>query len=439
MTTAERLQRIVWFVRRQPGDICQGGWPAAWRKALMLLDVMFAIPFVFAARLLRRVVLIRFGGLPSESVGHLTLDMELLLCRRDTGWYGRRTIDLFCCALPVCNQHLKLMWERTVHVSRFALAAERINRWLPGGRGNRIPFDRRQGDPDGLLIQQPPHLSFTQEEMRQGVDALSALGVREGTPWVCVIARDPAYYVDNPRYRNFPLRNRNSDILTYLPAAEELIRRGYVVVRMGAEVERPLVTNNPRMIDYASIARTDFLDVFLCAHCHFYLGDGAGLYHLPMIFRRPLAMVNHIPFEHITTWSPGDLSIPKTLWLRSESRLMTFREILESGVGRCRSDHELERAGVEVLNNSPEEITALALEAEARLAGTWQATEEDEELQRRFWEIFRTYTTMFASAPWRTHWRVGAEFLRQHRALLEPTTRPQPAMVWTDCAGGAGR
>lgn len=428
MTTAERLQRIVWFIGRQAGDIRRGGWSAVRRKALMLLDVMLAIPFVFAARLLRPLVLIRFGGLPTTAIGHLTLDMELLLCRRDAGWYGRRTIDLFCCALPVCNQHLKRMWERTVHVSRFALAAERINRWLPGGQGNRIPFDRLQGDRHGLLAQLPAHLSFTPEEKRQGHEALRMLGVPEGAPFVCLMARDNAYYADKPRYAN--KRFRNSDILTYLPAAEALVRRGHVVVRMGAAVERPLATNNPWIIDYASIARTDFLDIFLCAHCHFYLGDGAGLYHTPMIFRRPIAVVNHIPLEYVSMGNPQDLSIPKTLWVRSEGRAMTLREILESGVGRYQRDDPYEQCGVEVIDNTPEEITALALEAEARRAGTWQATEEDEELQRRFWEIFRTYATVFASAPWRTHWRIGTEFLRQHQGLLEPAPRPQPTRVW---------
>ena len=429
MTTAEHLERVMLFIRRQPGDIRQGGWRTAWRKTRMLLDVVLAFPLVVAARLLRRVVLIRFGGLPSEAIGHLTLDMELLLCRNDAGLYGRRTIDLFCSALPVCNQQLKRMWERTVHVSRFALAAERVNRWCPGGRGNRIPFDRVQADVHGLLAQMPAHLSFTPEEQRQGEEAIRSLGIPEGARFVCVMARDATYYANRVRYRGAPMTHRNSDIRTYLPAIERLVERGYVAVRMGAEVERPLETSNPRIIDYASVVRSDFLDIFLCAHCHLYLGDGAGLRHVPIIFRRPLALVNYIPFEYTTTWSSRDLFIPKTFWLRSEGCVMTFREILVSGVGRALRDEEYERYGVEVINNTPEEITALALEAEARLAGTWQAAGEDEELQRRFWEIFRTHTQVYKNAPWRMHWRIGAEFLRQHQALLQPSARPQPTMV----------
>ena len=141
MDVADRRRRLAAFMRRQPRDIREGGWPALLQKLLMTLDVILAVPFVLAARLLRPVVLIRFGGLPLQGIGHLASDMELLLCRRDAGFYGRRTIDLFCIGQPVCNQQLTRMWTRTVHISRFARAAERVNRWLPGGQRNRIPFD----------------------------------------------------------------------------------------------------------------------------------------------------------------------------------------------------------------------------------------------------------------------------------------------------------
>ena len=49
-----------------------------------------------------------------------------------------------------------------------------------------------------------------------------------------------------------------------------------------------------------------------------------------------------------------------------------------------------------------------------RLKGTWQTTEEDEELQQRFWSLFKPseLNQVFLS-------RIGAEFLRQNRELLD--------------------
>ena len=76
------------------------------------------------------------------------------------------------------------------------------------------------------------------------------------------------------------------------------------------------------------------MDIHLGAKCRFFLGDTAGIYAISRIFRRPVAWVNYIPLDYAPTWSPSDLFIPKKLWLREQRRFLTFREILESEVGR---------------------------------------------------------------------------------------------------------
>ena len=60
-----------------------------------------------------------------------------------------------------------------------------------------------------------------------------------------------------------------------------------------------------------------------------------------------------------------------------------------------------------------EEIRALALEMDDRLNGAWKPAEEDEELQSRYWSLFKSDEIT------RVETRIGAEFLRQNRALLE--------------------
>ena len=70
--------------------------------------------------------------------------------------------------------------------------------------------------------------------------------------------------------------------------------------------------------------------------------------------------------------------------------------------------------GIEVIENTPEEILAVAVEMDERLKGIWRTTEEDEELQRRFWSLSKPseLNRVFVA-------RIGAEFLRQNRELLE--------------------
>jgi putative glycosyltransferase (TIGR04372 family) len=251
------------------------------------------------------------------------------------------------------------------------------------------------------------------------------------TPFVCFHARDPAFYRARPQYQNRYHEHRNSDIESQVPAIELLTQGGYVAFRMGAAVEKPLCRCAPNIIDYPTTARTEFLDIFLCAHCRFYLGDPDGLASVAMSFRRPVAFVNFPALEYAWTWSRDHLFLPKMLWLPDERRFLTFPEIIASGVGRFMRTELFEREGIELISNTPEDITELAVEMDERLSGRWQANEKDEALQRRFWEMFTASSTRFTSlhrgGPIRA--RIGAAFLRRHQELLEERTAAAPVVV----------
>ncbi len=408
MRDARSVPRVV--------AIWKGGLPLLLRKLRTAVELLLALPVVLVARLLRPLVVIRFGALPSPRIGPLAASVELYLCERDAGLHGRRTLDMFYHILPVCNHQLKTMWDRTLRVWGFARSLDRVNRWLPGGHPHWIPMQpHKDRDLQALLPQQPPHLSFTPAEETQGRRFLDHCGVQEGVPFVCFQARDLAYLATVYPERNWDYHSyRSTAIHSYLPAMEELARRGYAAFRVGAVVQTPLRSTHPRIIDYATNGRTEFLDIYLGARCHFGLGDPSGILCIPMIFRRPRALVGAIPFEHLPSWGPHDVCIPKKLWLAAEHRFLTFREILESGIGRSfHRTEQYEQCGIEVIENTPEEITAVAVEMDERLKGTWRETEEDGELQRRFWALF-------AQSPLHgiIQAHIGAEFLRQHRTLL---------------------
>ena len=162
------------------------------------------------------------------------------------------------------------------------------------------------------------------------------------------------------------------------------------------------------------------MDIFLCAKCRFFLGGNGGLNAVPRIFRRPVVSDNFIPLgvNNTLTLYPGSLLIPKKLWCREERRFMTFREFLESWEESWSVNFPgskgFEQIGVDVIENTPEEIIAVAMEMDERLKGTWQTTEEDEELQQRFWSLLEVREPNEEFRP-----RMGAEFLRQNRELLD--------------------
>jgi putative glycosyltransferase (TIGR04372 family) len=180
-------------------------------------------------------------------------------------------------------------------------------------------------------------------------------------------------------------------------------------------VEQALETDNLKIIDYAANYRSDFLDIFLSANCEFFIGSTGGFTALPRIFRRPMAQVNFAPlgWNALLTCTPSNLVIPKKLWLRSESRYMIFPEIIGSGADEFATTRQFEELGIDVIENSPGEIADLAIELDERVRGVWQSRGEDEELQRRFWSLFKPDGASISFLP-----RIGAAFLREHRDLV---------------------
>ena len=89
--------------------------------------------------------------------------------------------------------------------------------------------------------------------------------------------------------------------------------------------------------------------------------------------------------------------------------------MFEAGLYEADQSWKFEKAGVEVISNTQEEIRDLSIEAAERLRGRWQPQPEDEELQQRFWGIFQQYALPKMG---NVKARIGAEFLRKHQYLL---------------------
>jgi len=420
------LLELLRFWGRQANMIKKGGLPVLLPKCLLALQVALAIPFVLILRALRPLVLVRFGQLFSLPIGMFAGQTELYLCQRDAGLHPKRTIDIFHNGYEISNQQLKTMWERKLHVSPLVRPLSRANNLLPGGRSHVLTL-AGDADYDELMPKSRVHLSFTPEEERQGQAGLRDLGLPDGAPFVCIYGRDTGYKGRDTGHKWSSFLNRdeklhgyrNVSIHNYLPAAEELARRGYFVIRMGAVVNEALRTTNPMIIDYATKGRSDFMDMYLCANCRFFLGCTGGLTVVPRIFRRPVIFANFVPLfsDHLfhITCVPNGLVIPKKLWLRDERRFFTFRELVETRTDPFPgAEAHFQRIGVDVIENTPEELLAVSVEADERLNGTWQTTEEDEELQQRLWSLLNMIR------PNQEFWpRMGAEFLRQNRELLE--------------------
>ena len=363
----------------------------------------------------------KFGRLPSHEIGHYASNVEIHLCEKEANIHGdsKKTVDIWYRNPDhgVANNQLDMMWSRVIKISDSPITryADAISRRLPGR--SKFSISHHDRDAYGLYGKMQPHIQFSNSETKQGEDFLNSVRTTSSQKFVCIAVRDSSYKRDQFANRDIAKDDyRNNDISKFCHVAERLVSDSYLVFRMGAKVERPFEVDMPGVFDYASNGmRTDFLDIFLSANCEIFISTVLGIDSIPEIFRVPRVLTNYIPIANFGKYGPQDLIIPKQYWIENESRFMSFSEIVASkdALGSCTSSYEYQRAGLKLIENTPQEITLATQELLARKNGTWQTTDEAVLLQQKFWSLYDQLSPPGIKSRISDHKPlIGTEFLR---------------------------
>ena len=434
----ELPSRSFWSM--QFHQIKRGGLKTVFAKAVTLLGNIIAIPVVILIRFARPLIVFRMGKMDIGRIGGV-FPGDWYLSEKVDGKHHGRYFDIFYFTKSTnhVNSQWEKMWKRAlpfVPGVRLWQNVRRLNRLFPGYQKHEIPnndvypdlkeWKAHLADPtsggidihnrrlNSVLKNNRTNIPFILEENEKGRRALEALGIPNDKQYICFHARDSAYLdtVYNKidwRYHNY----RDSSIQNYVPAAEEMANRGYYAVRMGAIVKNPIHSSNPKVIDYATSGqRTDFIDVYIGSHCRFFLCSDGGMAIFPEMFRIPCIYVNWTPILRVPVPCLNGLIIFKRFYLKKENRYMSFFEIMNLEFGGRVTNEVFAKLNLELIENTAEEISAVTIEMDERLNGTWETTKEDEELQQRFWTLFGPEKVKSPDL------RVGTVYLRENQDLL---------------------
>lgn len=261
-------------------------------------------------------------------------------------------------------------------------------------------------DTPGLLIKQLPLLKFSNHELRNGQDFLASFNPND--KFVCIHARDSAYLTKTMGQQIHKHDYRDSDIKTYVTAAESLANSGYTVFRMGAIVKERLVSKHPRVIDYATNGmRTEFLDIFLGAHCTFAISTGSGWDSVPTIFRRPLMFVNQLPVFAPSVGTLPILTYPKILLDGQSGDTLNLENLIDREIAHRANSQAYKDAGVEIRDLSSEELVEAVTEMAQRVEGTFVETPEQKEMQAKLKHILSTHPKL---QPSPNYYPIRAQF-----------------------------
>jgi putative glycosyltransferase (TIGR04372 family) len=413
-------------------EIRSGGWPAIYLKLFsmlrvveMMLHAFWAVPTVVLVRILRPLRIIRFGSISSSRIGSFVNEAgyKWAMSTRQSKKY----LDFYWLNPPICNLFWARMVKRNFHVHYVIRFLDRWNQILPGGTLHYIPTNATKSTPcdvDGWLEQTPEKMPFLPEEDAKAKAWLKNLGWQEGERFVCLLVRDSSYldktcpnttplfedtmhYDPKTGYGWNHLDYRDSDIATYVPAAEWLAEQGVWVIRMGKIMAKPIPSRHHRIIDYAFREdKSDFLDIWLFAHCDLCISTGTGPDEVSDIYRRPILFVNFLPLHRLTSWS-GVMHVPKNLIWQETAIPLNCQEYL-----RC-NFYYYNRLGIRILDLTAKEILESVQEQWQRLNGTWVDTEDDIRRQRRFWELLKMLPDYHKRHGWiHPEARIGTTWLR---------------------------
>ena len=344
-------------------------WPGLFGLALILV--------------IRGFIPLRIGWLWTKRIGHFVGDVSLMYAERHL-YPEKAKFDVYCLEPThiIPNKFWLQVAKRNFRITPLIWPTVKILRdydieppWL------LKPWYHVSGTRDlkGYFHRSGVTIPFLPEEDSAGKKWLKSVGHIEGQPIVCLHVRDSAYLKNRTGQEGRPEDSyshhdyKDSDISTYVDAAEWLAEQGALVLRMGQLAEKRLNSTHPRVIDYAFREdKSDFLDVWLMSSCSLFIGTASG----PSIFAEsrgiPVLWVNYLPFGGLATWT-NCIGAGKALY-NSAGKRLSLREHLNM---IFHMTEEYADMGVRIRDLSSQEIKDSVMEAWNRALGSWIRDESD--------------------------------------------------------------
>jgi putative glycosyltransferase (TIGR04372 family) len=345
------------------------------------LGLLFAIPFVLILWIIKPIFWLKVSKLEYGRIGHLTTQTELFLRRRQLGIYPDGPFYCFLShPVNVANRQLLTMYKRVIPIyeSKFFLSLYLgmfpILKRTPFYQDIHMEYDEYYE-----FNNAKPSLSFTADEITKGRNLLNQMGIDlDKDKFVCIFARDHTYLnATLPNidwsYHDF----RNSDVDVLIKTAKYLIDNGFVVIRMGSIVNKPISFSHEKMIDYPyTTHKSEFMDIFIHAHCKFLITiQTSGINSAATIFDRPVLFANIAEFYE-TPFGKDCVYLPIKYKYINNNEFLHFRDIPQKDHWYCNSSE------FGLKEEPPNELDILEATQEmlARLEGKFSYSPESERL-----------------------------------------------------------
>lgn len=229
-------------------------------------------------------------------------------------------------------------------------------------------------------------IPFSSKVKAYAKEKMQIMGVTGG--YICLHAREAATKTINFTSAYADTSAVDADINTYGKACAYMQRLGYQAVRMGKDESKECEIES--VIDYANNFYDELMDFYLIANCRFFIGCSSGITAITAYWGRPVLLTNALSFcraQESLPWTEYDLYIPKKFYSKHENRPLNLYEMLDISYKCDRYNARLAKEGIELVNNTAEEILEATIEMNEKLSHTWTRSEEEIYHMEKYWKI----------------------------------------------------
>lgn len=203
---------------------------------------------------------------------------------------------------------------------------------------------------------------------------------------------------------------------------DKLGLQGITGVRMGKDRKEIIIQDN--LIDYAGKFYSEEMDVLVISGAKGFVSPLSGINCLAMMFGIPILTVNAVAISHEAggmRYTDCDIYLPKKYYDTKKERFLSLREMFEFERNIRNYKYYYDAAGIELIDNTEDEIADAVDEFIQRIDGVWQDSYEDTLNYQKYREIYDRESLLSfkagrgASLPA----RISTVFLRNNKYLLE--------------------
>jgi putative glycosyltransferase (TIGR04372 family) len=364
--------------------------------AIMLVPSLIILILI---KIFSRILLIRFGRLPSDRIGHLSIDVELYLCQLHKTQLKKKIKDFFFIANKnqICNPFLLNIWsKKIIIIERFLITPLWL---LINFKTFKFFFkdhilDHRQNkhyphfDTEYLIPNSKQNIILEKSDEEKCLALLKKNKIDVNKKFVCLHVRDNLYLKKKYPLKDFSYHDyRDFKIENFEKLCHFFETHGFLIFRMGNATKEKIRFANKNIIDYSnSFFSSDMMDIYLISKCAIFFGAESGLVSVAQCFRKPLLNILGKPLVNSTHFNT--LTSFKNLHRLSDNKPLSFSEIISQNLYNVHDKEILKSKGVYFKDLTEDEIFECGVDILNYYNNKCNLNEIDKEKQKIFYNNF---------------------------------------------------